>query len=73
MTDDVVLNKAAVIERCVRRVREEHGGDDARLDVGAPVQQQAQPGRGQGPQGAQFHGAHGDGAAGRRRVAGVGG
>jgi uncharacterized protein YutE (UPF0331/DUF86 family) len=29
--DDVVLNKAAIIERCVRRVREEHAGDDRRL------------------------------------------
>ena len=29
--DDVVLNKAAVIERCVERVREEHGGDPASL------------------------------------------
>lgn len=30
--DDVVLNKAAVIERCVARVREEHAGDDASLE-----------------------------------------
>lgn len=29
--DDVVINKAAAIERAVRRVREEHGGDDAVL------------------------------------------
>jgi len=29
--DDVVLNKAAVIERCARRVREEHAGDDDNL------------------------------------------
>jgi len=29
--DDVVLNKVAIIERCVRRVREEHAGDDRRL------------------------------------------
>jgi uncharacterized protein YutE (UPF0331/DUF86 family) len=29
--DDVVLNKAAVIERCVRRVREEYAGDPANL------------------------------------------
>lgn len=29
--DDVILNKAAVIERCLRRVREEHAGDDAGL------------------------------------------
>ena len=31
MVDDVILNKAAAIERCVARVREEHGGNDARL------------------------------------------
>ena len=31
MADDVILNKAGVIERCVARVREEHGGDDANL------------------------------------------
>ena len=31
MADDVVLNKAATIERCIRRVREEHAGDDANL------------------------------------------
>lgn len=30
-TDDVVLNKAAVIERCLRRVREEHAGVDSHL------------------------------------------
>ena len=29
--DDVVLNKAAVIERCLRRVREIHAGDDRNL------------------------------------------
>ena len=29
--DDVLLNKAAAIERALRRVREEHAGDDARL------------------------------------------
>jgi len=29
--NDVVLNKAAIIERRVRRVREEHAGDDRRL------------------------------------------
>jgi uncharacterized protein YutE (UPF0331/DUF86 family) len=28
MADDVLLNKAAAIERAVRRVREEHAGDD---------------------------------------------
>jgi uncharacterized protein YutE (UPF0331/DUF86 family) len=27
MTDDVVLNKAASIERCLRRIVEEYGGD----------------------------------------------
>jgi uncharacterized protein YutE (UPF0331/DUF86 family) len=31
MVDDVVLNKAAIIERCVARVRAEHGGDDGNL------------------------------------------
>jgi uncharacterized protein YutE (UPF0331/DUF86 family) len=31
MADDVLLNKAATIERSVRRVREEHAGDDANL------------------------------------------
>ena len=31
MADDVLLNKAASIERAVRRVREEHAGDDSRL------------------------------------------
>ncbi|MBI4263941.1 MAG: DUF86 domain-containing protein [Acidobacteria bacterium] len=31
MADDVLLNKAAAIERAVRRVREEHGGDDRNL------------------------------------------
>ena len=31
MADDVLLNKAAAIERAVRRVREEHAGDDANL------------------------------------------
>jgi uncharacterized protein YutE (UPF0331/DUF86 family) len=30
--DDVILQKAAIIERCLRRVREEHAGDDTRLD-----------------------------------------
>lgn len=28
---DVVLNKAATIERCLKRVREEHAGDDANI------------------------------------------
>jgi uncharacterized protein YutE (UPF0331/DUF86 family) len=31
MGDDVLLNKAAAIERAVRRVREEYAGDDANL------------------------------------------
>jgi hypothetical protein len=31
MVDDVLLNKAASIERAVARVREEHDGDDANL------------------------------------------
>lgn len=31
MADDVLLNKAAAIERAVRRVREEYGGDDRNL------------------------------------------
>lgn len=29
--DDVVLNKAAIIERCVARVREEYAGDEHNL------------------------------------------
>lgn len=31
MADDVVLNKAAIIERCVARVREVHAQNDANL------------------------------------------
>ena len=31
MADDVVLNKAAIVERCIARVRAVHGGDDANL------------------------------------------
>lgn len=31
MADDVALNKAAIIERCVARVRDEYGGDDRNL------------------------------------------
>ena len=31
MADDVVLNKAAIIERCIGRVRAEYAGDDAHL------------------------------------------
>ncbi len=29
MVDDVVVNKAATIERCLRRIREEYGGDES--------------------------------------------
>jgi len=38
MADDVVLNKAAIIERCLARVREVHAGDDANLLEDAPRQ-----------------------------------
>jgi uncharacterized protein YutE (UPF0331/DUF86 family) len=31
MADDVLLNKAAIVERCLARVREVHAGDDANL------------------------------------------
>ena len=31
MADDVALNKAGIIERCLARVREVHAGDDANL------------------------------------------
>jgi hypothetical protein len=31
MADDVLLNKAAAIERAVQRVRDEYGGDDGNL------------------------------------------
>lgn len=31
MADDVLLNKAAALERAVGRVREEHAGDDRNL------------------------------------------
>ena len=31
MADDVVLNKAAIIERCVKRVRDLYADDDANL------------------------------------------
>jgi uncharacterized protein YutE (UPF0331/DUF86 family) len=31
MADDVVLNKAAIVERCLARVREVHAGDDENL------------------------------------------
>jgi hypothetical protein len=33
MVDDVVMNKAATIERCLARVREEFGVDGSELDV----------------------------------------
>lgn len=33
MADDVLLNKAASIERSIRRVREEHAGDDRNLQA----------------------------------------
>lgn len=31
MADDVILNKAASIERCLQRILEEHNGDDKNL------------------------------------------
>jgi uncharacterized protein YutE (UPF0331/DUF86 family) len=31
MTDDVLVNKAAIIERCIARVREEYAGDERNL------------------------------------------
>ena len=31
MTDDVLLNKTATIERCLRRIRDEYGGDASNL------------------------------------------
>jgi uncharacterized protein YutE (UPF0331/DUF86 family) len=31
MPDDIVLNKAAIIERCLARVAEEYAGDDRNL------------------------------------------
>lgn len=31
MPDDVLLNKVAIIERCIARVRAEHNGDDANI------------------------------------------
>ena len=31
MADDVILNKAGVIERCIARIREEHDGNDENL------------------------------------------
>ena len=38
--DDVLLNKAAAIQRAVRRVREEHAGDDGNL-LSNPTKQDA--------------------------------
>ncbi|GAA5483690.1 type VII toxin-antitoxin system HepT family RNase toxin [Haloferula sargassicola] len=32
MTDDIAINKAAIIRRCLERVREEYRNDSARLD-----------------------------------------
>jgi uncharacterized protein YutE (UPF0331/DUF86 family) len=32
VTDDVVLNKIAAIERCLRRARDDYGGDPSRLE-----------------------------------------
>jgi uncharacterized protein YutE (UPF0331/DUF86 family) len=40
MVDDVLLNKAAAIERAVRRVREEYAGDDRNL-LANPTRQDA--------------------------------
>jgi uncharacterized protein YutE (UPF0331/DUF86 family) len=40
MVDDVLVNKAASIERAVRRVREEHAGDDEHL-IGNQTRQDA--------------------------------
>ena len=31
MPDDVVLNKAAIIERCLKRIAEDYEGDASRL------------------------------------------
>jgi hypothetical protein len=36
MTDDVVVNKAAIIERCVARVREMHTAALRSLNPGRP-------------------------------------
>ncbi|HET7570834.1 MAG TPA: DUF86 domain-containing protein [Gammaproteobacteria bacterium] len=33
MADDIVLNKVAIIERCLARVREEYGAGDAPLET----------------------------------------
>jgi uncharacterized protein YutE (UPF0331/DUF86 family) len=38
MADDVLLNKVAIVERCLARVREVHAGDDANL-FGDPTRQ----------------------------------
>ena len=39
MTDDILLNKAGIVERCLRRVSEEYQGDPGRL--GIPTHQDA--------------------------------
>lgn len=31
MVDDVIVNKVAIIERCLRRIAQEHAGDDRNL------------------------------------------
>ena len=31
MVDDVLLNKSATIERCLKRIHEEYAGEDANL------------------------------------------
>ena len=36
MADDVLVNKAASIERALARVREEYGGDDRNLVTNLP-------------------------------------
>lgn len=33
MADDVLLNKVAIIERCLRRIDEEYGGHESELDT----------------------------------------
>ena len=32
MTDDVILNKSAIVRRCLARIQEEYRGDKSRLD-----------------------------------------
>lgn len=31
MPDDITLNKAQIIERCIKRIKEEYGNDPANL------------------------------------------